>query len=237
MSFGLSALLIAVAAVSPGGVIIGLEPAHRFMVGLIIGGYCALQLLARVRYSYQEVFENPPTLTNSNTSRVLVGEVLFIISLPAFATCLPIYKDESPTIHVWAVIVIVLGAVSIWSFWLASRRPTRAEVRAAIGRPGEDVRAAQGARRRNRLLMATATVAVTITALLAAYSGWYSIQLLSAMAVVLGIVTPSVLGPTISFIEQRKRHRTHHLEEPAPAKPVEVERTNTAQHASDDGSQ
>jgi hypothetical protein len=207
LSFGLAAFFVAVAAMSPAQEKIELEPAHRVMVGLIVGAYCGLQLLARVRYAHQSVDDDPSSSAGSGGRKVVVGEALFVISLPAFSVVLPVYNREWPTIQVWAIVLALLSICSIVSFWLASGRHTRAEAVAEDGAHGDNVRAARVRRGRNRAVMALGTVAVTIAALWAAYSGWYAIQLLATMIVVLGIVIPSALGPTLYFMEQRRRQR------------------------------
>ncbi|MEW1584926.1 hypothetical protein AB0283_05695 [Micromonospora vinacea] len=203
LSFGLAAIFVAVAAGTAKQGPIQLGPVQRIIVGAVLACYCALQLLARIRYSHQSLDDGPEGTKQAKLRAISERAFTSLLALLVFG--IVIYDRGWPNERAFSVIVSLLAVATAASFWGASivipppgeAQTVRLEERLA------DVRART---KRNRLVIAALTIVTTVATMKAFHEDWYALQLLLAVAIVAMLVGSSALGPALGIAEKRKSY-------------------------------
>lgn len=202
LAFGIAIIFVAIAAGSPGDSPIELNMAHRLVTGLMLGGYCALQLLARVRYVRQALDEaRPPELGGGPRRRVL-AERWFVPLFAFLVGAVVVYDHSWPPYPVWVAIVMVLGAASFGSYVAASGGPKTP--REAANRSTR--LATWWAEQWNRVSVCLMIVAMVVTALYFGCLGLYAFQLLVAVVAISLLVGTSLIEPTLTMHRRRQKY-------------------------------
>ena len=185
LAFALAVVFVATAAGStPSTEPIRLEAIHRLGIGALLGCYCGLQLLVRIRYAGQTVDETtignrPRRLREWLRPRRLrdwLGyERLYAFLLSACVIDVVSYDGTWQPFAAWLIVTIFLVAASLLVFWRVTQS----------GRTGS--------RRRRRGLLTLITVVLAASALGCGAQGWYVGQLVVAILAVLGLIVPSIL--------------------------------------------
>lgn len=175
LTLGLAASFVAIAAATPGDNPIDLDAFHRVILGLLLGGYGAMQLLIRVKYDSQEITEAPQQWTfvrNPRTFANMFG--LFVLAIVVF-------EKPMTGAWLWILLIALLGLLSLASYVLAAPKITKSS----------DV----GAQLRSNQLtipiaMFLATASVTVSASL----DWYAAQLLTAILLVFSLNAVQIIA-------------------------------------------
>ncbi len=232
LAFGIAIVFVAIAAGIPGTAAIELNLPHRLIIGAILGGYCALQLVARVRYVRQALDEVRPTEFGGPAKHRITGARYFVASFSLLITVIAVNDHAWIPYRWWATVLVILGCTSLLSSWIATsegRRRAASDQENALRHVVEVWKAKPGGSLTGLLL----TGAVVGAALYFGGKGWYAYQLLTAVTAVSLLVGVSLLAPTRAARGRRRRYvnrlRTAHgstrQDGEAPASPGPADRT------------
>jgi len=212
LAFALAIIFTVIAAgAGPSSGPVHLKAIDRILIGAVIGSYCGLQLLARIRDARQAVDETLPPEGNHSWVRVRVwGERLYAIFLPILIIDVAAYGRPSGFLEVWIPLTIALAVMSLLSYRMATTpddasgdpKPTRLTARVGY--------VLMHRRKRGRLtsaIVAITTIALTTLGLVCGINGWYAGQLGVACLSALGLMVPWVLGPTLRMHDLRKKFK------------------------------
>lgn len=183
----------------------------RILIGFLIGSYCGLQLLARIRNQRQAVDETLPLKEDHSWLRFRVwGERLYAIFLPILIIDVAAYGRSSGFLEIWIPLTIAFALMSLLSY----RTATTPDDTIGASKPTEFTEGVKYVllhhRQRGRLtsaIVAITTVALTILALVCGINGWYAGQLGVACLGALGLMAPWMLGPTLRMHDVRKKFK------------------------------
>jgi hypothetical protein len=191
LAFALAVIFVAIAADSPGARPIHLSTFDRAIIGVVIGGYCCLQLIARIRYARQSIDDTEPDDDTSRVKYRLWGDRLFALLLPILLIVVVI-GSSGWNLSAWIELTAILGTATIGSYWLATS-PDRHKRSGVIWL--------------YRGMMIILTAALISLAAVSAANGWYAGQLGAACLAVLILITIWVLGPTLILTARRRGMR------------------------------
>ena len=174
LTLGLAAIFVSISAATAGDDAIVLNPLQRVIIGLLLGGYSAMQLLIRVKYDSQEVKSNPQQWTLVRNPRTFANVFgLFVVTSVLF--------DRSwPATGWWFAAAGLLGVAAVASYFLAAPTITRSHVTTQL--------------RSNQLTIPIALVLATGGVLTFAAQGWYSFQLLTAVLLVFSLNAVQIIA-------------------------------------------
>lgn len=209
LAFALAIIFVTIAAGSaPGQRPIHLNALSRVIVGGVIGSYCGLQLLARIRYARQSIDETEPEDDKSRVRCRLWGDRAFAVLFPAVLIDIVI-GGSGRFLPMWILLTILLGLANVVSFWFATypdkKDTTSLSGESTAANPNETAE-----RRRSRRIWLhrgtmTAVMAALISlAVVSGSNGWYAGQLGVVSTAILGLITVSVLGPTLTMAARRR---------------------------------
>ena len=219
LAFALAIIFVTIAADnSPSRQPIHLDTLSRVIIGGIIGGYCGLQLLARIRHNWQSIDETEPDDDNSHVKYRLWGNRSFALLLPAVLIDVVIGGSRS-FLPLLIFLTILLGLANIVSFWFATdpdknfaTDPDKNAATLISNESAESISNETNNRRdeKRRLhlrrgIMAAVTIALIVLATVSGANGWYAGQLGAVSLAVLSLITVSVLGPTFTMANRRRR--------------------------------
>lgn len=191
LAFALAAIFVGIAADSPGTKPIHLDTLNRVVIGVLIGGYCALQLVARLRSARQSIDDTEPDDEYSRVKYRLWGDRFFAIFLPV-ALVDVVIGGSGRKLNAWIAVTAAAGLAIIVSYWFATY-PDR--------------------NRKSRLRWLHVGTMIAVTApltFLAVFSGtndWYAGQLGTAILGVLILIMVWFLGPTLIISKRRRTMR------------------------------
>jgi len=191
LAFALAIIFVAIAANSSRSIPIHLGIFDRTIIGIVVGGYCGLQLIVRIRSTRQSIDDTEPEDENSRVKYRLWGDRLFALFLP-MALIEVVIGNYGWNLCAWIATTAVLGAATIGSYWLATR---------------PDVHRRSRARWLHLGVIATLTTALVFLAALSGAKGWYAGQLSAACLTVLTLIIIWALGPTLIIADRRRKMR------------------------------
>jgi hypothetical protein len=199
LAFGLAVILEAVAAGTPGTAPVHLGQLQRVVLGAMLGCYCWLQLVARLLYAHQSIDEPPTGVAVARAAVRSVSEKCFAGLLTLLVLGVVAY-DRGGGIPTWlaTTLLLVLVGVTLTSFWGASTVVVQTD---SSGARVADVKRAT---RRNRLIVTGLAAVVAALGVVAVNNGWYALQLLLAVAIVVLLVGTSALAPTLTAASRRR---------------------------------
>jgi hypothetical protein len=205
LAFGIAIVFVAIAAGSPGTAVIELNLAHRLAIGFILGGYCALQLVARVRYVRQALDEVRPGEFGGPAQYRLTGSRYFVASFSLLITVIAVNDHAWIPYPLWTTLLVTLGFGSLLSSWIATSEGRR---RAASDQDSwlRHVVQVWKAKPASSLTGLLLTGAVVASALFFGGKGWYAYQILTAVTAVSLLVGVSLLAPTRAARDRRRRY-------------------------------
>ncbi|MGE5826835.1 MAG: hypothetical protein ACM30G_00520, partial [Micromonosporaceae bacterium] len=195
LAFGLAVLFSVTAGAADHSGPIELRLSQQFLIGTLLACYCALQLLAQIRYARQAVDEEPPGGQRLRRLRTW-SERVFVVSFALLVCDLVLDVDEAWR-QVWSTTLVALAVISATAFCIAAS--------------GGSARSQRRSGRRRRVFspvtMVLAQAALVTAVFWCADRGWYAYQLLAAVLVVLGLNLLSALNPTLSGAQRRRAYR------------------------------
>jgi hypothetical protein len=197
LAFALAIIFVAIAADSPGVRPIHLSTFDRAIIGVVIGGYICLQLIARIRYARQSIDDTEPDGETSRVKYRLWGDRLFALFLPILLIVV-VVGDSGWSLSTWIELIAILGVATIGSYWLATSPDLHKRKRVIW---------------LYRVMMIILTAALISLAAVSAANGWYAGQLGAACLAVLILITIWVLGPTLILADRRRGMRRRRAEQ------------------------
>lgn len=210
LAFALAVIFVAIAANTPSSLPIHLTIYDRAIIGVVIGGFCGLQLLVRTRYDRQSIDDTEPDDEKSRVKYRLWGGRFHAIFLPLLLIDVLI-GSSGWHLSDWIAMTALLGAANIVSYWFAT---------------WPDLNKGSSARWLHLTLMIIVTAALTSLAAVSEVHGWYAGQLGATSLAVLTLITIWVLGPTLIMADRRQKMRDRRAGK--QARETSVETTNEA---------
>lgn len=192
LAFALAAVFVAIAADTPGTKPIHLDTLNRIIIGMVIGGYCALQLIARLRSARQSIDDTEPDDEYSRVRYRLWGDRFFAIFLPVTLVDVVI-GGSGRNLNLWIAVTSAAGLAIIISYWFATYPDRNKKSRLRWLHIGT---------------MIAVTTALTFLAVFSGTNDWYAGQLGTAVLGILILITVWFLGPTL-IISRRRREMRH----------------------------
>ena len=198
LAFALAVILVAIAADSPGTHPIHLTTFGRAIIGVAIGAYCCLQLVARIRYARQSIDDTEPDDENSRVKYRLWGDRCLAFFLPA-AIIDVVIGGSGRNFLAWSAVTAALGLATIMSYWFATypdrnKRPRSRPLHLGV--------------------MSILTTALITLSIFSEANGCYAGQLGAAILAILILITIWVLGPTLIIADRRRKMRRRRSEMP-----------------------
>lgn len=203
--FVLAGTFIAIAAATGGDNSITLGKYHRVIVGLILGGYCYLQLLTRIRYDRQSIDDYISYLPKKKWRRILDANIFAIVFASFVMTS--ILSDQGwPREPGWLITVILLGLATTLLYF-TSGKPSDLDKASPLDTDQASVEGQQVKLVRKKIItlaVPASTIFATVTITFSATNGWFGIQLLVAVSQVFVLNLVAALDPTIAIAEHRQ---------------------------------
>lgn len=174
LTLGLAATFVSISAATAGDSAIVLSPLQRLIIGFLLGGYSAMQLLIRVKYDSQEIKSNAQQWTLVRNPRTFAN----VFGLFVFVSVL--MDQQWPAAWPWFLLVVVLGVCGVASYFLAAPTITKDHVRSRL--------------RSNQLTIPIALVLATIGVVVFAALGWYAAQLLTSVLLVFSLNAVQIIA-------------------------------------------
>ncbi|HEU5159790.1 MAG TPA: hypothetical protein VFU43_22535 [Streptosporangiaceae bacterium] len=224
LAFALAVVFVAIAAGSPDApAVVHLEPLHRVVIGLVMGSYVELQLLARIRYARQTIDETTVDKEQPRLGQKLRGEVWYAFLMAACVFDVLIFDSSypAPALLSWIVATLALGAFSLVAFWRATRQDDKSAA-ASPTEAGRKKRRVRVGRQRRRVTVVT--VLLLALAVFSGVNGWYAGQLGVATAAVLCLIVPSLREPSASIAKRRRSFQDRLDQRKSPAQAADLPR-------------
>ena len=197
LAFALAIVFVASAAGGPAGTgPISLTLLHRVLIGGLIGAYCGLQLLARIRYNRQAIDES--ALKEKRLRLGLWGGQLYAYLLAALVFDVVVFEPSPKERDIWIALTVVLALASLGCFWLATSPEQSA---------GKEPWKNRRRRWTRRGVLTVITGGLAAVALYYGSKGWYVGQLAAASGAVLILILPSMLSPTLAILDRQRTFR------------------------------
>ena len=198
LAFALAIVFVASAAGGPAGTgPISLTLLHRVLIGGLIGAYCGLQLLARIRYNRQAIDESALKEQPKRLRLGLWGGQLYAYLLAALVFDVVVFEPPKER-NLWIALTVVLALATLCCFWLATSPEQTA---------GKESWKNRRRRWTRRGVLTVITGGLAAVALYYGSKGWYVGQLAAASGAVLILILPSMLSPTLAILDRQRTFR------------------------------
>jgi uncharacterized membrane protein YsdA (DUF1294 family) len=211
LAFALAIVFVASAAGGPARTgPISLTLLHRVLIGGLIGAYCGLQLLARIRYNRQAIDESALKQQPKRLRLGLWGGQLYAYLLAALVFDVVVFEPAPKERNLWIALTVVLALATLCCFWLATSPEQTA---------GKEPWKNRRRRWTRRGVLTVITGGLAAVALYYGSKGWYVGQLAAASGAVLILILPSMLSPTLAILDRQRTFRLRNGGSTRPATP------------------